>query len=91
MNDNRKPSAQELVPDFISQLYPEMIPLNVIVIVEALSVEHQRGLYAFANDDATPWTVEGMLSLVRNDNMFAWTNHSNENDPAMDWLENEEE
>lgn len=65
-------NASDLISEFVYDRWPDVVPINAILVFEGLGVNNQRGLYALTNSDITPWTVEGMLSLIRSDNRVAW-------------------
>ena len=72
MNDEPDISAAELISDAIFDRWPDVVPVNVIVIMDALSPSNQRSLYVLNNTDCPPWVLQGMLSLVQADVRTAW-------------------
>jgi len=70
--DGEQINASDLISEFVYDRWPDVVPINAILVFEGLGVNNQRGLYALTNSDITPWTVEGMLSLIRSDNRVAW-------------------
>ena len=64
--------AADLISEFVYDRWPDVVPINAVIIFEGLGANNQRGLYALSNTDIAPWTLEGMLSLVRQDNRMAW-------------------
>lgn len=67
-------SAAELISDAVYQRWPEVVPMNVVIIMDALSASNQRSLYVLNNTDCPPWVLQGMLNLVQADVRSAWEN-----------------
>lgn len=65
-------SAAELISDAIYDRWPDVVPVNVVIIMDALSPSNQRSLYVLNNTDCPPWVLQGMLNLVQADNRSAW-------------------
>jgi len=65
-------SAAELVSDKVFDRWPDIIPVNVVLIMDALSPTNQRSLFVLNNTDCPPWVLQGMLSLVQADVRSAW-------------------
>lgn len=64
--------AADLISEFVFDRWPDVVPINAVLIFEGLGNNNQRGLYALTNSDIMPWTLDGMLSLIRSDNRIAW-------------------
>jgi hypothetical protein len=65
-------SAAELISESIFERWPDVVPINVVIIMDALSASNQRSLYVLNNTDCTPWVLQGMLNLVQADVRSAW-------------------
>lgn len=74
--DREHINASDLISEFVYDRWPDVVPINAILIFEGLGANNQRGLYALSNTDIAPWNVEGMMSLVRRDNLIAWEDQS---------------
>lgn len=72
VNDSPDISAAELISDAIFERWPDVVPVNVVIIMDALSASNQRSLYVLNNTDCPPWVLQGMLSLVQADVRSAW-------------------
>ncbi len=70
--DSDSVEAADLISEFVFDRWPDVVPINAVLIFEGLGANNQRGLYALTNSDITPWTLEGMLSLIGSDNRVAW-------------------
>lgn len=64
--------AAELVSNAVYDRWPDIVPVNVVLIMDALSPANQRSLYVLNNTDCPPWVLQGMLSLVKADVRSAW-------------------
>lgn len=65
-------SAAELVSEAIFDRWPDIIPVNVIVIMDALTTDNQRAMFAMNNTDCPPWVLQGMLTLIQKDVEQTW-------------------
>ncbi len=65
-------SAAELVSDQVYERWPDIVPVNVVLIMDALSATNQRSLFVLNNTDCPPWVLHGMLNLVQADVRSAW-------------------
>lgn len=65
-------SAAELVSEAIFDRWPDIIPVNVVVIMDALTTDNQRAMFALNNTDCPPWVLQGMLSLISKDVEQSW-------------------
>lgn len=65
-------SAAELVSDAIFDRWPDIIPVNVVVIMDALTSDNQRAMFAMNNTDCPPWVLQGMLNLISKDVEQSW-------------------
>lgn len=65
-------TAAELVSDAIFDRWPDIIPVNVVVIMDALTSNNQRAMFALNNTDCPPWVLQGMLSLIGKDVEQSW-------------------
>lgn len=65
-------SAAELVSEAIFDRWPNIIPVNVMVIMDALTENNQRAMFALNNTDCPPWVLQGMLSLITKDVERTW-------------------
>lgn len=72
MSEAKDIEAAELVSDAVYERWPDIVPINVVIIMDALSPTNQRSLYVLNNTDCPPWSLEGMLSLVKADVRSAW-------------------
>jgi len=67
-------SAAELISDSVFERWPDIVPVNVVIIMDALSATNQRSLYVLNNTDCPPWVLQGMMNLVQADVRSAWEN-----------------
>lgn len=65
-------TAAELVSDAIFDRWPDIIPVNVVVIMDALTSNNERAMFAMNNTDCPPWVLQGMLSLIQKDVEQSW-------------------
>lgn len=65
-------SAGELISEAVFDRWPDVVPMNVVVIMDALTAANQRAMYVLNNTDCPPWVLQGMLSLVQADVRNAW-------------------
>ena len=67
-------SAAELISESVYERWPDIVPVNVVIIMDALSATNQRSLFVLNNTDCPPWVLQGMLNLVQADVRSAWEN-----------------
>lgn len=65
-------SAAELVSEAIFDRWPDIIPVNVVVIMDALTSNNERAMFAMNNTDCPPWVLQGMLNLISKDVEQSW-------------------
>lgn len=65
-------TAAELVSDAIFDRWPDIIPVNVVVIMDALTSNNERAMFAMNNTDCPPWVLQGMLNLIQKDVEQSW-------------------
>lgn len=65
-------TAAELVSESIFDRWPDIIPVNVVVIMDALTSNNERAMFAMNNTDCPPWVLQGMLNLISKDVEQSW-------------------
>lgn len=65
-------SSQELISKAVYDRWPDIVPMNVVLVIDALAPNNQRSLFVLNNTDCPPWVLQGMLSLVQADVRSAW-------------------
>lgn len=65
-------SASDLIPDMMYDRWPDLIPINAVIIVDAMNQSSDRSMYVLNNGDCPPWVLQGMLNLVQADVRSAW-------------------
>lgn len=76
-------TAHDLVPKYMSDNWPDSIPMQTIVIMAGLRPDGAHGLHAVHNTDAPIWVLIGMLRAVLADLEHTWADAS--------WITNDDE
>lgn len=71
--DRHAVSAQECVPLVVSRLWPDVVPMHAISIIDAINAEGRRELIVLTDSEQPPWVTYGLLGLVRSDVQADWS------------------
>lgn len=73
--DRHAVEAQEIVPALISDMYPDIVPMHALVIIDAINQDGRRELFVMYDSEQPPWVTSGILTLVKADVETEWSHH----------------
>lgn len=73
--DRHAVEAQEIVPALVSDMYPDIVPMHALVIIDAINAEGRRELFVMYDSEQPPWVTSGILTLVKADVETEWSHH----------------
>lgn len=65
-------TAHDLVPSYMSDRWPDSIPMHTVVLMAGIRPDGAHGLHAVHNTDAPIWVLIGMLRAVLSDLEHRW-------------------
>ena len=90
--------AQECVPAIVQRLWPNVIPMHALCIVDCLNEEGKRELLVINDSEQPPWVTSGMLGLVKADvdtdwshNPYEWDDDDEEDEDDDDEYDDDDE
>lgn len=86
--DRHAVTAQDCVPALVAALYPEVVPVHAISIVDVLNAEGKRELIVLTDSDQPPWVTSGLLECIKSDVQSDWSGTAY---PYIDEDEDEDE
>lgn len=71
--DRHAVTAQECVPEVVSRLWPEVVPMHAISIVDCINGDGRREIIVITDSEQPPWVLLGLLAAVKSDVETDWS------------------
>ena len=63
----------QIVPPIMDSLFPGIVPIHAITIVDAITEDGSRALFSLVDSAQPDWVTIGMLDLLKSDVTALWT------------------
>lgn len=63
----------QIVPPIVDTLFPGIVPIHAITIVDAITEDGERAIYTLVDSAQPDWVTIGMLDLLKSDVTALWT------------------
>lgn len=63
----------QIVPPIVDSLFPGIVPIHAITIVDAITEDGSRALFSLVDSAQPDWVTIGMLDLLKSDVTALWT------------------